>query len=83
MGGMLLGVNGGGGVSEGNMSGSSHESEMIILPYKRFVMIETEVIRSSHYLYLIIFRCFYNRQTAMTVGSWGKASKGIQGTEKL
>ena len=31
MGGMLLGVNGGGGVSEVNMSGSSHESEMMIL----------------------------------------------------
>lgn len=43
MGGMLLGVSGGGGVSEGNISGSSHGSEMITLPRNRFVMIETQV----------------------------------------
>lgn len=36
MGGMLLGVSGGGGVSEGNMSGSSHGSGITTLPYKPF-----------------------------------------------
>ena len=40
MGGILLGVNGGGGVSEGNMSGSSHGSEMTALSGERFVMVE-------------------------------------------
>jgi len=51
MGGMLLGVSGGGGVSEGNMSGSSHGSEMITLPCKRFALIETEIKRFSCYFY--------------------------------
>ena len=45
MGGMLLGVSGGGGVSEGNMSGSSHGSEMITSPCKRLAMIKTDLIR--------------------------------------
>ena len=42
---MLLGVSGGGGVSEGNMSRSSHGSEMITLPCKRLVVIKVDVVR--------------------------------------
>ena len=56
---------------------------MITLPCKRFVMIKTEVIRFSRYLYLINFRRFYNSPTGATIEPGGKALKGIQSREKL
>lgn len=82
MGGMLLGVSGGGGVSEGKMSGSSHGSEMITLPCKRFALIETEIIRFSCYFYFITFRHFYNSQTGKTIEGKGLIRNSRQGNPR-